>query len=128
MIVSEVMNRVATINSNVTLQHAAKIMSREGIGSLVLMRNGRARGIITERDIVKNVDKLNRKISIVMSKKLITIGQWAELEDVADVMKKNGIKRVLVRGTDKKRKIIGIITSTDLIANADLLNQDLELM
>jgi predicted transcriptional regulator len=126
MIVSEIMNRVATINSNITLQHAAKIMSREGIGSLVLMRLGKARGIITERDVVKNIDKLNKKVTSIMAKKLITMDQWSELEEAAEVMKNNGIKRVLVRG--EKKKIIGIITATDLIANADLLNQDLDLM
>ena len=126
MIVSEIMNRVATIPKNVVIQHAAKIMSREGIGSLVLMTNGKAKGIITERDIIKNIDKVHRKISTVMSKKLITVDGWTELEDVASVMKTRGIKRVLVRG--KKKKIIGIVTATDLIANADLFNQDLDLI
>ena len=124
MIVAEVMNRVATISNNISLQHAAKIMSREGIGSLVLMRRGRASGIVTERDIIKNIGRLDKKISTVMSKKLITIDDGAELEEVAQVMKKNKIKRVLVKG--RRKKIVGIVTATDLIANADLLNQDLE--
>ena len=126
MIVSEIMNRVATLSKNVTIQHAAKIMSREGIGSLVLMKGDKARGIITERDIIKNIDKINKKISTVISKKLVTIDGWADLEDVVKVMKKNGIKRVLVRG--KKKEIIGIVTVTDMIANADLLNQDLDFL
>ncbi|MBT7705872.1 CBS domain-containing protein [archaeon] len=123
MIVSEVMNRVATINSNITLQHAARLMSREGIGSLVLMDKGKARGIITERDIVKNVSSLNKKVSTVMSKKLVTADQWAELEEIADIMGNNKIKRILIR--DRNKKIVGIVTATDMIANADLLNQDL---
>jgi CBS domain-containing protein len=125
MIVSEVMNRVATISKNITLRHAAKIMSREGIGSLVLMKGDKAKGIVTERDVIKNIDKIDRKISTVVSKKLITVDGWEELEQVAKVMKKNGIKRVLVRG--KKRELIGIVTATDMIANADLLNGDLDL-
>ena len=132
MIVSEVMNRVATINSNITLQHAARLMSREGIGSLVLMNRGKARGIITERDIVKNVSNLNKKVSTIDVpdsmlisglKKLVTADQWAELEEIADIMNKNKIKRILVR--DRNKKIVGIVTATDMIANADLLNQDL---
>lgn len=126
MIVSEVMNRVATISVNVTLQHAAKIMSREGIGSLLLLKGDKALGIITDRDIIKNIDKLDKKISSVMTRKLITVDNYAELEEVAEVMKKNSIKRVLVRS--KNKKIIGIITATDIIANADLLNDGLDFL
>ncbi|MAG39374.1 hypothetical protein CMI41_00185 [Candidatus Pacearchaeota archaeon] len=125
MIASQVMNRVATISANITLQHAAKIMSREGIGSLVLRKNGKAQGIVTERDIIKNIDRLYKKISTVMAKKLISVDLDAELEDIAQVMKKNKIKRVLIRG--KRKKIVGIVTATDLIANADLLNEGLDL-
>jgi CBS domain-containing protein len=123
MIVSEVMNKVATISKSITLSHAAKIMSREQIGSLVLLKRNKAYGIITERDIIKNIDKLDEDIKKVMSKKLITISAWADLEEAATVMKNNNIKRVLVR--DKEDKVIGIVTATDIIANADLLNQDL---
>ena len=125
MIASQVMNRVATISANITLQHAAKIMSREGIGSLVLRKNGKAQGIVTERDVIKNIDKLNKKISTVMAKKLISVDLETDLEEIAQVMKKNKIKRVLIRG--KRKKIVGIVTATDLIANADLLNEGLDL-
>jgi predicted transcriptional regulator len=124
MIVSEVMNRVATISVNITLRHAARVMSREGIGSLVLMKKDKAKGIITERDIIKNIDKIDKKISTVMSKKLVTVDGWEQLEEVAKIMKKHGIKRVLVRG--KKRELIGIVTATDMIANADLFNAEMD--
>ena len=127
MIASEIMNRVATISSNITLQHAAKIMSREGIGSLVLMKGRKARGIITERDIIKNISKLKNKVSKVMNKKLITITEDEDLEDVVSLMKKKSVKRILITG-GPKRKVIGIVTATDIIANADLLNQDVDFL
>jgi len=122
MLVKEIMNQVCVVTSYITLKQAAELMSEQGIGSLIILKKDKLAGIITERDIVKNLSGLNKGLSKIMTKKVITISQDASLESAAELMKKNRIKRVVV--VDKKKSIpVGIITVTDLIANSDLLNE-----
>ena len=54
MRVSEIMNKVVVIDSDMTLKEAAKVMSKNGIGCLTFLKKGKIKGIITERDILKN--------------------------------------------------------------------------
>lgn len=121
MKVYQVMNSIAIIQKDMTLKEAAKIMSREKIGSLVYCnRLKRPKGIITERDLVKNYDSQERSFKEIMSKELITIDLNSTLEKAAELMSKHKIKRLLVT---ENNQLVGIITATDIIANSDLLNR-----
>ena len=122
MKVKEIMNKAVVIDSDITIKKAAEIMSKMGIGSLVLLQKKRIKGIITERDIIKNVSLLNKKISSVMTKKIISISPNETLDHATAVMTSNKIKRLLIVDN---RKLVGIITATDIIANSDILNEDL---
>lgn len=123
MLVKEIMNKVCVVNSNITLKRAAELMLKHNIGSLVILKKNKLAGIVTERDIIKNLGSLNKSIFKVMTNKIITIYQNASLEEAAEIMKKNKIKKIVV--TDKKKSIpAGIITATDIIVNSDLLNED----
>ena len=122
MKLSEAMNEVVSVEKDIKLVEVAKIFAKEGISSIVLINKGKAKGIITERDIIKNIDNLNKKrISQVMSKKLVTIDYDKELEDALDLMKSKKIKRLLI--IDEQDTLVGIITATDIIANADFINK-----
>jgi len=114
------MNKVLTIESDLSLLKIAKVFSRKKIGSLVLIKKGKAIGIITERDVMKNIGHLNKKMSEVMTKKLITISSEKSLENAASLMHRRKIKRLLVVDSGE---LVGIITATDLIANADMFNK-----
>jgi len=119
MLVKEAMNKhVKTIRSTNTLVEAAKMMNDNHIGSLVVVAGpGNVVGIITERDVLKSVAAgkvpTDIKVEDIMSKNLITIEPYRTLEDAADVMTKNRIKKLPV--IDNGR-LVGIITTTDLIA------------
>ncbi len=123
MNVKKIMNPIATIGEDVTLKEAAKIMSREGIGSLVLLKKRTPQGIVTERDVIKNISKLKENISKFINKTLITISPDATIDEAADVMAAKKVKRLIVV---KNKKLKGIITATDLIANADEFNEGLD--
>lgn len=122
MRVKEIMNDVEAVNSNFTLKEAAKIMASEDIGSLVVMEKGKIAGIITERDIIRNVSDIKKKISAVMTKQVVTIDSNENVNNAAEVMAEHKIKHLPVLG--KKGEIAGIITQTDLIANCEDLNED----
>jgi|SRR3989344_6238406 len=119
--VKDLMKRVVSIERNITIKEAAKIMSKMNIGSLVLVKKDKAIGILTERDIIKNISSLKKKIFSIISKKLIDIELNQNIEDAAELMARHKIKRLLVT---EKGKLIGIITATDIIANSDVLNEN----
>jgi CBS domain-containing protein len=120
MKISSVMNKVVTVEGDLILLKVAKVFVVEKISSLVMVKNGKAIGIITERDIMRNITCLKKKMSKVMTKELVTVTSGKNLENAASLMHKKKIKRLLVvdRG-----ELVGIITATDLIANADMLNR-----
>ena len=120
MLVKEVMNRaVKTVRSTDTVKSAAQLMNESEVGSLVVVSGtGEVIGIVTERDILievvatgKSADDL--KVEDIMTKELVTVSPDNSLEEAADLMTKNKIKKlpVVVGG-----KLVGIVTATDLIA------------
>ncbi len=121
MQVKEIMNKVIAIEHDVSVREAAKIMSNRNIGSLVILRKNKIVGIMTERDILKNISFLGKKISSIMSKNVVTIDQGETIDNAALIMTEKKIKRlpVIDRG-----KLVGIITGTDIVANSDVLNED----
>ena len=120
MKVKEIMNKSIVAESNIKGKDAVKIMAQHNIGSLVITNKDKIVGIVTERDILKNINKLNEKISNIMSKNVICIDENESIERAAFIMKEKKIKRLPVT---RNNKLVGIITATDLIANAEELNE-----
>ena len=110
------MNKVMVIEDDVSLKKAAEIMKKKKIGCLVFSQNNKILGIVTERDVLENADKLNKNVSKITSKKIITIDCNDNLEDAAEIMARNKIKRLPVVS---KNELVGIITASDLVAHVD---------
>ena len=115
------MNKAIVIDDNISTKQAAKIMSDKNIGCLIFLKRNKVMGMITERDILKNISSLDRKIAQIMTKKVVTIDENDSIENAALIMTENKIKRITVI---EKGKLIGVITATDIVANSDILNED----
>ena len=122
MKISEIMNKVVIINSDITLKKAASIMSSRGIGCLTFLKDKKIKGIITERDILKNISNPKSKVSSVMTIKVIVVDASEDLEEAISIMANHKIKKVLVV---EGEKLVGIVTSTDIIIHSDLLHEDM---
>ncbi len=120
MKICDVMSKAVVIEKNMLIRQAAEIMSKKGIGSLIVMNKDKLAGVVTERDILDNVKKLGSRVSEIMSKNIICIDCEESLENAASVMAKNRIKRLPVL---KNGRLAGIITATDIIANSEKLNE-----
>lgn len=125
MLVKEAMNKeVKVITPSSSIREAADKMNKYRIGSLIaLSGSGQVVGIITERDILTDVVALGKlsdevKVEDVMTKDLITISPDASLEDAADLMNNNKIKKLPVI---ENGRLVGIITASDLIAYEEKL-------
>ena len=120
MKVKDVMKKIMAVD-DMRLKQAAKIMSEKKVGSLVVMDGDKIEGILTERDVLRNVDRLDARVSKIMSRKVITISQDESLDNAAKIMRDNDIKRLpVMKGED----IVGILTVTDIIANSNALNEN----
>jgi len=125
MRIKEIMKKCRTISEDMDVREAAKIMNKHHIGSLVVIDekegyNEALIGIITERDILEKVtaaNKLPSKVLVkdVMTKKVITIGPEEYIDDAVYLMIQNKIKKLPVLDGCE---IVGIITSTDIVANS----------
>ena len=119
MLVSDIMTtNVATINSEDTVLEACKRYNRLKIGCLIVMREQRMVGIVTERDIINRtinrlMDPSETKVEDIMSKNILSIHPATDVEEAVDIMVKNKIKKLPV--ISDHGGLVGIVTITDII-------------
>ena len=100
------------------MSEAASAMCAHNIGSLVVVdRNEKPIGIITERDMIRKVVVTSKNpksvdVTQIMSSPLVTGNPNMDLEDSAKLMINKKIKRLPIVD---QGKIVGIVTFTDLI-------------
>lgn len=107
---------VITIESKENVGSAAKIMVQHDIGSVVVVEGKRPIGIMTERDITKEVVKgdglLKVPVKNIMTKKLVTAKPEMSLQEAFELMLRNKIRRLPVLENDN---LVGIVTEKDLM-------------
>jgi len=117
VLVKEVMTKkLLKIDHDASVFDACMIYEKYKIGSLLVTKNDKFVGILTERNIIERTicDKKNPEdvtVEDVMSSGLITIHALEKLETAIDVMIKHNIKKLPVMLDDK---VVGIITVTDI--------------
>jgi CBS domain-containing protein len=115
--VEDVMVReVITIDDNSTVKEAAEVMNKFEIGCMIVVRKGKAMGIITERDLLKRVvaearDASKTKVKDIMTTPLVVAEPSMELEEAIKLMFKMKIKKLPV--VDDNR-LVGLISLTDI--------------
>lgn len=118
--VSEIMTKGAVTvkqESNPTALDVAQVMANSRTGSVIIMREGRPAGIITERDLLKKVsakDKKPGEISAlqIMSSPVIAVKAYDSVDTAAAVMAEKKIKRLAV--VEEDGSLAGVISATDI--------------
>jgi CBS domain-containing protein len=116
--VEDIMSKdIVKIGADKSIQDVANIMAERNISSVLLEDSGKIIGILTERDLVRNVcakDLLASKTPAVsiMSAPVATVRRNSLVERAADLIVKNKIRHLPVEDNDGN--IIGVITTTDL--------------
>lgn len=126
MKVEEVMNqKVKKISPERSIREAARVMHRDEVGSLLVVSEKAVHGILTERDILNTVaegEEAEKPVQGIMSEDVVTVEPEIPLEEAAEVMVKERIKRVPVVKDDE---LVGIVTASDLIEYEDKLVEKL---
>ena len=108
---------VYSVPADATIIEAVNLMVDKKIGSVLVKNGNEYVGILTERDILARVvaaqkDYNTTKVSEVMSSPLLTVPASASLGQATDVMKINGVRRLVVK---EKDKVVGIFSQRDLL-------------
>jgi signal-transduction protein with cAMP-binding, CBS, and nucleotidyltransferase domain len=107
---------VVTITPEKSAVDAASVMVGENVSALIVERDAKPVGVLTERDFITKVplskQVFNLSTKDIMSAPLLTIGPNATLADARNFLHAKGIRKLAV--LDKEGRIDGIITQTDL--------------
>ncbi len=106
---------VVTTDSSSTIMDAAKKMSKEKIGCIIVMEKGVPAGIITESDFVRkiaiNEKPMSTPVREIMSHPLISIDPDATIWELAEKMKLTKVHKMPIV---HENKLVGIVTTTDI--------------
>lgn len=118
--ISRIMNPdVKTDTQDQNVMSACKIMHDNKIGCVIIigLEFGKPVGIITERDVVRILGRLDPSLltiplSELMTKPLITIDEISSVKDAMQFMNTNNIRRLVA--INKNQQMVGIITLKDI--------------
>ena len=107
---------VITMESKGNVGSAARVMVKHEIGSVVVLDGKKPVGIITERDITKQVIRgksvLKVPVKKVMTRALVTAPPNMSVQEAFELMLMNKIRRLPIL---ENNKLVGIVTEKDLM-------------
>ncbi len=121
-ILREIMTRnPVTVEATDSLTAAARTMRDANIGDVVVVEQGRVRGILTDRDIVvralaESRDPGQTSVGDVCSRELTFLSPADAIEDAVAIMRKKAIRRLPVVEDDHP---VGIVSLGDLAVERD---------
>jgi len=100
---------------------AAKAMKEHGIGTVLVLTEGRLSGLVTDRDITvrvlaENRDPLTTPIGDICSSELVVLGPDDDVEQATRLIRERAVRRipVLADGTP-----VGVVSIGDLALDKD---------
>jgi len=116
-LVKDIMNRsLVSADPSTTIFQIANLMEKGGIGAILVKKDHIPAGIITDRDFAIKITtqklSLDTPIEKVASYPLVTINSNESIMFAANLMSSKKIRKLAVV---EDEKIIGIVTSTDLV-------------
>ncbi len=127
MKVADIMNtKVITIRSFATVAHAVKLMRDYNLSSLIVERldESDSYGIVTKTDIIhkvaaKGLDPKQIRVCEIMTKPCIVVNPDLSVRSVSQLFANTGIRRAPII----KDKLIGIVSTTDLLLKSNFVEQ-----
>lgn len=105
-----------SVDHTETKRNLIKLMYINEQGVVVILKNGRPAGIMTERDIAKmlynNVD-LDEGLDSLLSKKLISTRDTRSVVHGLNLMTEHNIRRLIV--TDDNNNFLGVVTQQNML-------------
>jgi len=117
VLIKDIMTRaLISVNLTTTSFQIAKMMEQGGIGAVIVKEHENPVGIVTDRDFATKIAASNlpfeTPVAKIMSSPLVTIDHDKPISAAAEMMSSKKIRKLAVT---ENGKIVGIITSTDLV-------------
>lgn len=105
-----------TVEHKATVREAAKKMAKADIGDVIVMRDGKAYGIVTDRDVVirciaKGGEPSEMRVDEICSTNLVTVRPTDTIADAATLMRNRALKRLVV---EQDGNPLGVVTVGDV--------------
>lgn len=117
---------VIAVSPEMSVKEAFGLMKSLGIRHLPVTKEGRLKGIVTDRDLRRpklsevfktwhELYRINDEIQVedIMVSPVITVGEEASIQEAARLMVEKRIGALPV--IDSKEKMVGIITESDIL-------------
>lgn len=120
--VNEVMTPVpVAVSPDTSLVEVGDLMRQHGIGDVLVVHEGRLRGLVTDRDIVVRAVAAQRDMSgttaaDICSTNMITVAPGADAGEAVRLMRENAVRRIPVVDGDRP---IGMVSIGDLAVQRD---------
>jgi CBS domain-containing protein len=112
---------IISVPPQATVLEAINVMAENNVGALLVIQDGKIAGIISERDIVRKVDRLGKfsattKVSEIMTEKVLYVNASQPIQECMALMTEKRIRHLPVLDGDDK--LIGVISIGDVLRNA----------
>lgn len=108
---------VLTVEATDSLRDAAVWMIERGVGSAVVVDDGKPVGIMTDRDTLRAVaqatDGDSVQVAAFLNRRLLTATPSMELMDAAKIMRDKGFRHLIV--VDDDGALVGVFSMRDLV-------------
>ena len=107
-----------TVFSEETIKEVAALLAKNSIGAVpVTNKNEEVIGIVSERDIVRNlnncvVDITSEKVATIMTKSVISAPKTVSSSDLMEIMTENKIRHVVIM---EGKALLGIVSIGDVV-------------
>lgn len=108
---------VLSVDPDVKLTAAIKILAERKIGAVLVMNDGRVEGILSERDIVRVLGErgarvLEEPVSAVMTRKVVSCRQSDTVASIMEMMTLGKFRHLPVV---EDGKVVGLISIGDIV-------------
>jgi len=108
---------VTTIEPDVRLSTAIKLLGERQIGALVVMHQGRIEGILSERDVVRVLGQrgaavLDDAVSAVMTREVVTCRETDTVAALMEIMTVHKFRHLPVLENDQ---MVGLVSIGDIV-------------
>ena len=122
---------VITIQQDRTAYDASQILKEKKISFLIVMKDGKPSGIVSERDIVRKIaaeDLVSSSVVLekIMSKKFRWVEPSTSIEDAVQKMLNNNIRRLVVLDEENLAGVVTQTNMTEFLRSKLLINETMD--
>jgi len=114
-----------------SVMDAAEKMKELNVGVIPIFKNDKVVGVVTDRDIAiravaEGKNPKDTPVMDIMSTNVVSCPENADIQEAAQIMEKNKVRRLIV--TDQSGKAVGIVSLGDIATKARLKDIGFEVL